>query len=336
MKYLITGGTGSLGKALVKRLLEQGQHVIVYSRDEGKQALAFGHLRDVIDCVIGDVRDREKLLTTMRIMKPDVVIHAAALKRVDDMELYPDECIKTNIHGSENVAVACLRNNVERCILVSTDKSCTPINVYGASKFIAERLFTNFDYLSRYEEIGRGAYRSKRTIFSSVRYGNVIASRGSFVPMWMDAIKDGRDILVTSFDCSRFLFPLSAAVDTVLRAVELMEGGEVFVPLIKSFRMQAIIDALTDLCEVEHIGIKIIGMRPGEKIHEDMLAKTELEFTRKTDGIPELLVILPQYTNRIHREYLPYDGLELNTAWCLSDDIEYLKSLIVKGLQDAE
>jgi UDP-N-acetylglucosamine 4,6-dehydratase len=142
---LITGGTGSLGKAIIKYLKQYTCNVIVYSRDEGKQALAFGN-DSSIKRVIGDIRDFEKLNTTFSIHKPDYVIHTGALKRVDDMEFYPDECVKTNVQGSENVARASLLNGVKKCILVSTDKACQPINVYGSSKFIAERIFTNYEY----------------------------------------------------------------------------------------------------------------------------------------------------------------------------------------------
>ena len=234
---LITGGTGSLGKAIIKNLKQFNCKIIVYSRDEGKQALAFGNDPSIIR-VIGDVRDFEKINTTLSIHKPDYVIHTGALKRVDDMEFYPDECVKTNIQGSENVARASLLNNVKKCILVSTDKACQPINVYGSSKFIAERIFTNYDY------------NSKSTIFSSVRYGNVIASRGSFIPLWMDLVSKGEKIKVTSMDCTRFLFPLTDAVETVLNSLFYAEGGEVFIPNINSFKMENIIKSVGKIMDI--------------------------------------------------------------------------------------
>ncbi|MCP4178341.1 MAG: polysaccharide biosynthesis protein, partial [bacterium] len=226
---LITGGTGSLGKALIRYLKNICScNIIVYSRDEGKQALAFGRDPSIIR-VIGDIRDFQKLNTTLSIHKPDYVIHTGALKRVDDMEFYPDECVKTNVEGSENVARASLLNNVKKCILVSTDKACQPINVYGSSKFIAERIFTNYDY------------NSKSTVFSSVRYGNVIASRGSFIPLWMELLNDNKKIKVTSMECTRFLFTLTDAVETVLNSLYSSQGGEVFIPKINSFKMENVI-----------------------------------------------------------------------------------------------
>ena len=317
-KILITGGTGSLGKALIKQIKKIGWKIIVYSRDEGKQALAFGSDPEIIR-VIGDIRDLTKLDTTMRLHKPDYVIHAAALKRVDDMEFHPDECIKTNVLGSQNVATAALANNVEKCILISTDKACQPINVYGSSKFIAERIFTNFDY------------NSETTIFSSVRYGNVIASRGSFIPLWMEKVKNNEEIPITSLECSRFLFTLNDAVFTVLSSLVKAQGGEVFIPKISSYNLETVLKSVKSLVGVDETKTVINGMRPGEKIHEDMLAKTELPFTYEVDE--DLLVVIPQYTNKIHSYDKKYEGKEFNSLLHLDDDVENLKEIIEEGIE---
>tara|TARA_Y100000593_G_scaffold53094_1_gene99462 strand:+ start:527 stop:1510 length:984 start_codon:yes stop_codon:yes gene_type:complete len=319
-KILITGGTGSLGKALIKRLKEYGCIISVYSRDEGKQALSFGNDPSIIR-IIGDVRDFRKLDVTMKRHKPDYVIHTGALKRVDDMEFYPDECVKTNVQGSENVAIASQNNGVKKCILVSTDKACQPINVYGSSKFIAERIFTNYDY------------NSDSTIFSSVRYGNVIASRGSFIPVWMDLIKENKNFQVTSMDCTRFLFTLSDAVDTVLESLYHAQGGEVFIPKISSFKMRTVIEAIKRICNLDSIEYDIVGMRPGEKFHEDMLCKTELPFTFQPSD--KLLTVLPQYTNREHTYDKRYEGVEFNSSLHNNDNVDDLVILIKKGLKDA-
>jgi UDP-N-acetylglucosamine 4,6-dehydratase len=319
-KILITGGTGSLGKAIIKYLEKYNCKIIVYSRDEGKQALAFGSKPEIIR-VIGDVRDFQKLNTTISIHQPDYVIHTGALKRVDDMEFYPDECVKTNIEGSENVAKSSLLNNVKKCILVSTDKACQPINVYGSSKFIAERIFTNYDY------------NSTSTIFASVRYGNVIASRGSFIPLWLGLLENNQVIKVTSMECTRFLFTLTDAVETVLNSLFYAEGGEVFIPKINSFKMGNVIEAVKEISNKKDINYKIIGMRPGEKFHEDMLAKTELDFTYEVNK--KLLTVLPQYTSKSHSFYKKYKGLEFNSSLHNNDNIKDLISLIKKGLEDA-
>tara|TARA_A100001515_G_scaffold144906_2_gene150681 strand:- start:1176 stop:2150 length:975 start_codon:yes stop_codon:yes gene_type:complete len=321
--YLITGGTGSLGKALIKRLLKDPNNkIIVYSRDEGKQALSFGGTPEIIR-VIGDVRDFDKLNVTMKRHKPDYVIHTAALKRIDDMEFYPDECVKTNIDGSENVAKAALLNDVKKCVLISTDKACQPVNVYGSSKFIAERIFTNYDY------------QSENTIFASVRYGNVIASRGSFIPLWLGLLSDGENIKVTSLEMTRFLFTLEDAVDTVLGAVESAEGGEVFIPQICSYDMRTIITAVENL-HGSVINYDIMGLRPGEKLHEDMLAATELPFTYEVPGY-NLLCVRPQYSNRTSRNHWArYAGREFNSGLHVSNDVSKLIELITRGLGDTE
>lgn len=315
---LVTGGTGSLGKALIKRLKSLGSNIIVYSRDEGKQALIFGNDLDIVR-VIGDVRDYEKLNVTLQRHKVDYIIHTAALKRIDDMEFYPDECVKTNINGSENVARAALNNDVKKCILVSTDKACQPVNVYGSSKFIAERLFTNYDY------------NSKSTIFASVRYGNVIASRGSFVPLFMDKIQKEELIKVTSKEMTRFLFTLDDAVDAVIGALYNAVGGEVFVPQINSYTLPSCIKALEKIVG-KHSLTQIVGLRPGEKLHEDMLAETELPFTYQVPNI-NLLQIRPQYTHKIHQDFKKYDGPHFNSSLWVKEDISELVELINKGLK---
>jgi UDP-N-acetylglucosamine 4,6-dehydratase len=314
---LITGGTGSLGKALIKRL-NKNNTIIVYSRDEGKQALSFGHDPSIIR-VIGDIRDYDKLNVTLQRHKVDYIIHTAALKRIDDMEFYPDECIKTNIGGSENVARAALNNNIEKCILVSTDKACQPVNVYGSSKFIAERIFTNYDY------------HSDSTVFASVRYGNVIASRGSFIPLFMDWINNDQTIRVTSEEMTRFLFTLEDAVDAVLGALQNANGGEVFVPQINSYTLPTCIKALETITG-KTANTNVTGLRPGEKLHEDMLAETELPFTYQVPNI-NLLQIRPQYTKKSYQDFNKYDGPHFNSELWVKKDINELIELINKGLK---
>ena len=315
---LITGGTGSLGQALIKRL-KQSNKIIIYSRDEGKQALLFGDNPEIIR-VIGDIRDYDKLNVTLKRHKVDYIIHTAALKRIDDMEFHPDECVKTNIAGSENVARAALENNVKKCILVSTDKACQPVNVYGSSKFIAERIFTNYDY------------NSKSTIFASVRYGNVIASRGSFIPLWTDLVNNNQVLKVTSTEMTRFLFTLEDAVDAVLGALDNALGGEVFVPQINSYTLPTCVKALETILG-KKAKTEVIGLRPGEKLHEDMLAKTELDFTYEVPNI-NLLQIRPQYTNKTYQDWKKYDGPEFNSALWVKEDISEVVELIKKGLTE--
>jgi UDP-N-acetylglucosamine 4,6-dehydratase len=310
-KVLITGGTGSLGKKLIEKFVNS-HYVICYSRDEGKQAL----LPNNIVKIIGDVRDIQKLDETFRQYQPDYVIHTAALKRVDDMEFHPDECVKTNVMGSSNVANACIRNNVTKCILISTDKACKPINVYGASKFIAERIFINCDI------------RSSNTTFSACRYGNVIASRGSFIPIWIDKIKNDETVFITDKNCTRFLFTLGQAAGFVTDSLTRSEGGEVFVPKLNSYK---ILDVLNVLEEVVGKKAKYVetGIRPGEKIHEDMLNDDELPYTHEANGS---LVILPQYSLKSYSYENKYHGIGLNSKLHISEDLTALKGLINDSL----
>jgi len=321
--YLITGATGSLGRKIIKYLLSEDKNnkVIAFSRDEAKHAKHFKNNKNIVS-VIGDVRDYQKLQTTFFRHKPDYVIHTAALKRVDDLELYPDECMKTNIVGSENIARISLESEVKKCILISTDKACLPVNVYGASKFIGERTFTNYDY------------NSINTIFASVRYGNVIASRGSFIPLWKDLLLKKQEILITDEKMTRFLFTLDDAVKTVLNSLKLAEGGEVFVPLINSYRIVDVLKSLEQITNKKS-KTKIIGMRPGEKLHEDMLAEIELNRTYKFEK-ENLLQIRPQYSNRDYKNLPKYDGNHLNSKLHVQEDIDAIKKIILKGLGEKD
>jgi len=313
----ITGGTGSLGQILTKKLLADNNMITVYSRDEGKQALIYGQ-SDGVKCVIGDIRDFDKLTVSIKRAAPDYIIHTAALKRIDDMEFHPDECVKTNINGSENVARAALEHNVERCILISTDKACLPVNVYGSSKFIAERIFSNYDF------------NSTSTIFASVRYGNVIASRGSFIPLWVDMINNKQPLKVTSENMTRFLFTLEDAANTVLTAMVTAVGGEVFIPQLDSYTLRDCIEALSVMLNTKPEE-EIIGLRPGEKLHEDMLAVTELDFTYEVPN-QNLLQIRPQCTNKEYQKFKKYTGLEFNSKLWVNNNITELMSLIKRGL----
>jgi len=321
-RFFITGGTGTLGKALVNKIRSNGGTVIVFSRDEGKQALLFGHDSEIVR-IIGDIRDYDKLNVSIKRSKPDVIIHTAALKRIDDMEFNPDECVKTNIQGSENVAKAAFNNKVDKCILISTDKACQPVNVYGSSKFIAERIFTNYDFYSDH------------TVFSSVRYGNVLCSRGSFIPLWLSLLESGKGIKVTSMEMTRFLFTINDAVDTVLGAAKFSEGGEVFIPQIPSYDMCTILKAVEKVHK-NKITFEQIGLRPGEKLHEDMLALTELPFTYKVDNV-NLLCVRPQYTNRSHNDvWKKYNGTHFNSSLHVSSDRDALVELINRGSKESD
>lgn len=254
---LITGGTGSFGKKYVETLLKNHspKKIIIFSRDELKQF----EMQQVFNqpCMryfIGDVRDKNRLVRAMRGV--DFVIHAAALKQVPAAEYNPMECIKTNINGAENVIEAALDNNVEKVIALSTDKAANPINLYGATKLASDKLFIAANNIS-------GGHK---TTFSVVRYGNVVCSRGSVVPIFQKFIDNGSDhIPITHAEMTRFWISLQQGVDFVLKNFERMLGGEIFVPKISSIKITDLASAMAP-----NLPQKIIGIRPGEKLHEVM------------------------------------------------------------------
>lgn len=263
---LITGGTGSFGKQFVRTILSRyaPRRVVIYSRDELKQyEMQQEFDSPVMRYFIGDVRDRERLRQAMNGI--DYVIHAAALKQVPAAEYNPMECIKTNIHGAENVIHAALENDVEKVIALSTDKAANPINLYGATKLASDKLFVAANNMA-------GGHR---TVFSVVRYGNVVGSRGSVVPFFMKLVASGADHLpITDARMTRFWITLQQGVDFVLKNFERMHGGEIFVPRIPSIR-------IVDLAEAMAPGKpqRIVGIRPGEKLHEIMCPADDSHLT---------------------------------------------------------
>lgn len=263
---LITGGTGSFGKRCVHTLLDryQPKKIIIYSRDELKQfEMAQIYNSSAMRYFIGDVRDRDRLMLAMRGV--DYVIHAAALKQIPAAEYNPMECIKTNIHGASNVIDAALAHEVKQVIALSTDKAANPINLYGATKLASDKLFVAANNIA-------GALRTR---FSVVRYGNVVGSRGSVVPFFQKLIREGASELpITDPRMTRFWITLQQGVDLVLKSFERMQGGEIFVPKLPSMQ-------ITDLAEAMAPGmpLKVIGIRPGEKLHEIMCPSDDYHLT---------------------------------------------------------
>lgn len=263
---MITGGTGSFGKAFVKIILQKysPKKVIIFSRDELKQFDMQQELSDdVMRYFIGDVRDGERLKQAMRGV--DYVIHAAALKQVPAAEYNPMECVKTNVHGAQNVITAAIENKVERVIALSTDKAANPINLYGATKLVSDKLFV----------AANNVVGPQNTRFAVVRYGNVVGSRGSVVPFFRKLLEQGRkELPITDVNMTRFWITLPQGIDFVIQSFNRMQGGEVFVPKIPSSR-------ITDLAEAMAPGapIQIIGIRPGEKLHETMCPADDSHLT---------------------------------------------------------
>lgn len=277
---LITGGTGSYGRRVVSTLFRKYKpaRVVVFSRDELKQfemqAEFPADQYPQIRFFIGDVRDKERLTQAFRGV--DYVIHAAALKQVPAAEYNPIECIKTNIHGAENVISAAIYNEVEKVIALSTDKAANPINLYGATKLASDKLFVAANNIA-------GGHRTR---FAVVRYGNVVGSRGSVVPFFKRLVKEGAEELpITDERMTRFWITLDQGVEFSLEGFARMRGGEIFVPKIPSMKITALAKALAP-----HLPTKIVGIRPGEKLHETMCPADDSHLTIE---FPDHFVIRP-------------------------------------------
>jgi len=267
---LVTGGTGSFGKKFIRTILERytPKRVIVFSRDELKQfemQQEFNH--PALRYFIGDVRDETRLVQAMRGI--DYVVHAAALKQVPAAEYNPMECIKTNVNGAQNVINAAINNEVKKVIALSTDKAANPINLYGATKLVSDKLFVAANNIA-------GGHVTR---FSVVRYGNVVGSRGSVVPFFKKLITQGNtELPVTDERMTRFWITLQNGVDFVLKNFQRMHGGEIFVPKIPSSTITDLVEAMAP-----RMPIKIIGIRPGEKLHEIMCPADDSHLTLEFD-----------------------------------------------------
>ena len=266
---LITGGTGFLGRSLLKEILKfNPQSIRVFSRDEVKhhKVQEMFNYNPKLRNLIGDVRDFNRINKAMRGV--DIVIHAAALKRLDILEYNVGESINTNILGTLNVVEACLENDVEKAVFVSTDKACSPVNTYGACKFVGERIFTESNY-------SKG---KNKTIFTSVRYGNVLESTGSVIPFFEGKIKNNEKIPLTDARMTRFIISPGEAVQLIFKALNHAVGGEVFIPKLPAFKITDLIEILKEKHNA-NTETTLIGLRPGEKIHELMINAAEIPRT---------------------------------------------------------
>ena len=322
--FLVTGGTGTFGKEITKKLIKfpKIKRIVIFSRDEQKQYEMRENINDPngkLRFFIGDVRDKERLSIAM--MNVEVVVHAAAMKIVETSEYNPFECVKTNIHGAENVVVTSLENNIKKVIALSTDKACNPINLYGATKLASDKIFVAANNLSG----------NRNTIFSVVRYGNVLGSRGSIIPVINKALEEKKKkFYLTDPQMTRFAITIDQGVDFVLKVLELMNGGEIFVPKIPSFKVKDLMEVMVDKKY-----IKISGIRPGEKIHEMLIS---LDDARNTYENKDFFVIKPQLIfsrkkekKSIYRQTTSKNFIyssDKNKNWLLKKDLlKMLKSL---------
>jgi UDP-N-acetylglucosamine 4,6-dehydratase len=316
---LVTGGTGSFGKAFVRHLLDEHEPAAIrlYSRDELKQ---YDLQREFegekrLRYLLGDVRSVERL--TLATRGVDVLIHAAALKQVPACEYNPFEAVQTNVHGAENVVSAAIANEVPRVLALSTDKAVNPVNLYGATKLCAEKIITQ----------GNAYVGDGRSRFASVRYGNVVGSRGSVVPLFKRQALEG-ELTITDDAMTRFWITLDEAVDFVISCLDLMQGGEVFVPKIPSARVTDIAEALAPGCPR-----RVIGVRPGEKVHEVLLTEDE---SRDARELEDRFIVYPPYPSweipgGPSGDELPpgfrYSS-DNNNAWLTADEIRTVSELV--------
>ena len=316
---LITGGTGSFGKCFTKYVLKNSnpKKIIIYSRDEYKQFIMqneFKEYSDVLRFFIGDVRDKDRLYRAFKGV--DYVIHAAALKQVPACEYNPNEAIKTNIHGAMNIIDAALDCGVKKVVALSTDKAVNPVNLYGGTKLVSDKLF-----------IAANAYSGMNDInFSIVRYGNVAGSRGSIIPFFHKLIQDGKkELPITDYRMTRFWISLEEGVKLVLKALEDAKGGETFISKIPSFKITDLAKAMLPDCEMPEVGI-----RPGEKLHEIMVTTEDSMTTYEYD---KHFIVYPQMVFSDRQTVLPggkkvEDGFSYssgnNTEWLTIEDIQKL------------
>ena len=274
-KILITGGTGSLGQALTKRLLQSKvSNIRIFSRNESDQIDMESKFNDKrLRFLLGDIRDYSRLLRAMESV--DIVFHTAALKHVPKIEYNPFEGIKTNILGSQNVIDACLEQNVEKVIAIGTDKAVSPLNTYGATKALMEKLF-----MSANNYVDREKHRTK---FITIRYGNVLGSSGSVIPKFIDLIKKNKAVTITDPKMTRFTITMNEALDFILNATKIGQGSEIFIPKMKAYDMSTLVKTLSELFgEVKQ---EIIGIREGEKLHEVLINEDEIRYAWNTNNM---------------------------------------------------
>ena len=320
LNVLVTGGTGSFGKAFISTLLKENKpkRLVIFSRDELKQhEMQTGGLDDkCLRYFIGDVRDKERLSRAMQGI--DIVVHAAALKHVPACEYNPIEAVKTNVLGAQNLIETTIDSGVQKVLALSTDKAVNPVNLYGATKLVAEKVFIQ----------GNAYSGATKTFFSCARYGNVVGSRGSVVPLFYRQ-RDTGTVTITDERMTRFWLTLDQGVQFVLTCIEKMKGGEIFVPKIPSMKMVDLADSIAPNCKR-----KVIGIRPGEKLHEALISDDE---ARHSVDVGSMFVILPENLSQSYPSWkgksLP-DGFrytsDTNKQWLTKTDLAVLLGSAVR------
>jgi FlaA1/EpsC-like NDP-sugar epimerase len=330
-RVLVTGGSGSIGSEIVRNLLTlQPKEIRVFNRSEFPQIELEKELQDYknITYFIGDVRDEIRLNEVLEGI--DIVFHTAALKHVDICEYNPYEALMTNTIGTKNIIKYALKKNIEKVILISTDKAANPTNTMGATKLLAERLITEADY-------NKG---DRRTIFCSVRFGNVLGSIGSIIPLFKKMIREQKKVTITDLNMTRFVMTIPEAAKLVLKAAEISKGGETFILKMISVKLCDLIDAILELTSkkyginIQEIDRKIIGLRPGEKIHEDLITETEWARTVETGEI--YIILSPIDKTKTIEDYENLGGKQPQTHSYNSREVRILTKEEIISLLEQE
>ena len=318
---LVTGGTGSFGQKFTEIVLSKfkPRKLIIFSRDEFKQHEMARRWADgpyPIRYFLGDIRDRDRLYRAFEGV--DYVIHAAALKQVPALEYNPMEAVKTNVLGADNIVDAAIDRGVKKVVALSSDKSVNPVNLYGATKLVADKIF-----------VAANAYAGNKVKFSVVRYGNVFGSRGSIIPFFMELKKKGiREFPITDKRMTRFWITLEESVGLVLNALREAEGAEIFVPIIPSMKITDLARAIEPKCS-----FKMIGVRPGEKIHETLISDDETHSVKRFKGT---YVILPQFfeNKAVHKKYIKYPSVPEGFSYRSDTNKQWLTVSDLRGMLD--
>jgi FlaA1/EpsC-like NDP-sugar epimerase len=326
-RILVTGGTGSIGQAIIRGILRYNPRTVrILDMDETREFEMKQDLKDHpnVRFLLGDIRDKARLSRAMENI--DIVFHLASLKHVLVCEYNPFEAVKTNVIGTQNLIDVALEENVDKVIFTSSDKAVNPCNVMGATKLLAERLITAANY-----------YKGQRkTVFCSVRFGNVLGSRGSIIPLFKDQIKDGGPITLTDAQMTRFVMPLSKTSDLLFEIAEMSQGGEIFVPKMKSVRIldlsNVVLEEFSHSCgrDADRIEIKVVGREPGEKLFEEIMTQSEAERSLETQ---EMFIVLPEIAEYPPIEKSHYPNAKPAKSRCYrSNEVEVLSKQEIEDM----
>jgi len=323
-KILLTGGTGSVGQAIAREILRHNPAVLrILDVDETREFEMSKDLKDYsnVRFLLGDIRDKDRLSRAMEDI--DIVFHLASLKHVLACEYNPFEAVKTNVFGTQNLIDVALEEETDKVIFASSDKAVNPCNVMGATKLLAERLITAANYYKGW----------RKTVFCSVRFGNVLGSRGSIIPLFKDQIRNGGPITLTDERMTRFVMSMSQASGLLFKAAEMAQGGEVFVPKMKSVRILDLANVIVEeLCgrDADGIRIKVVGREPGEKLFEEIMMQSEAERSLETE---EMFIVLPEITEYSRIETFQYPNAEpTKLRGYRSEDAEVLSKQEIKDM----